>query len=314
MKTSYYSHGKLLLTGEYLVLDGVQSLALPTQKGQWLRIAETEDIGIHWKSLDEKDRCWFETHLLVQTEKKGSRHVISQNWMENPAHYEIENTLVKILNVALTLNPKFLSEKSKYRVETKLEFPINWGLGSSSTLINNIAQWANINAYELLEKSFGGSGYDIACAQQDTAILYQRNGIKPKITSVNFDPPFSDQLFFVHLNQKQDSKESIKHYQSLSLKNFEKSEASIKSITHGMLSCYSLNEFRKLIDHHEEIISGIIKTRTVKSRLFSDYPGSIKSLGGWGGDFVLATGTDQEKNYFYENGFDTIIPYHAMIL
>ena len=34
MKKSFFSHGKLLLTGEYLVLDGSKALAIPTQKGQ----------------------------------------------------------------------------------------------------------------------------------------------------------------------------------------------------------------------------------------------------------------------------------------
>jgi len=31
---SFYSNGKLLITGEYLVLDGAKALALPTKYGQ----------------------------------------------------------------------------------------------------------------------------------------------------------------------------------------------------------------------------------------------------------------------------------------
>ena len=38
MKTTYYSNGKLLITGEYLVLDGAEALALPTKFGQNLII------------------------------------------------------------------------------------------------------------------------------------------------------------------------------------------------------------------------------------------------------------------------------------
>jgi len=69
MKKSFYSHGKLLLTGEYLVLDGAQALAIPTQKGQWLFIEETNAEGIHWQSFDENGNCWFETNFLI-TEKE----------------------------------------------------------------------------------------------------------------------------------------------------------------------------------------------------------------------------------------------------
>ncbi|MEM0993828.1 MAG: GHMP kinase, partial [Bacteroidota bacterium] len=36
--TSYYAHGKLLLTGEYAVLDGAVALAVPSKLGQRLDI------------------------------------------------------------------------------------------------------------------------------------------------------------------------------------------------------------------------------------------------------------------------------------
>ena len=60
MIKQYYSNGKLLITGEYLVLDGAQSLAVPTLYGQSLSVKETQDRLLTWKSLDEKGRPWFE--------------------------------------------------------------------------------------------------------------------------------------------------------------------------------------------------------------------------------------------------------------
>jgi len=307
MKKSFYSHGKLLLTSEYLVLDGVQALAMPTQKGQWLFIEEIETEIIEWKSLDEKGNCWFEANFILE------QHIIKpirEAHQENP----ITTTLATILNTAIELNPNFLSSAKGYRVESRLEFHRKWGLGSSSTLINNIAQWAKVNAFVLLDKSFGGSGYDIACAQHETPIVYTRTEGKPNVQEVDFDPPFKDELFFVYLNQKQDSKDSIKRYQSLSLKNFDKAAKHINEITTEVLNCNSITDFESLIDQHEEIISGIIKTDTVKSRLFPDYHRSIKSLGGWGGDFVLATGTLSQMKYFKEKGYETIISYAEMVL
>lgn len=307
MKKSFYSHGKLLLTAEYLVLDGVNALAIPTKKGQWLFIEESDKPTLHWKSFDENGNLWFETNLIVE---ENTIELAKKNEEEN----KIIQILIKILTTARELNPNFLSSGKGFTIENRLEFNRKWGLGSSSTLINNIAQWAKIDAFSLLEKSFGGSGYDIACAQHDSPIVYSRNEGKPKVIEVDFNPEFKDHLFFVYLNQKQDSKASIKYYQSLPLKDFDKAEATANEITSKILNCTVLDEFELLINTHEEIISKIIKTPTVKSTLFPDYTGSIKSLGGWGGDFILVTGTLSEVEYFKAKGYSTIIPYGEMVL
>ncbi|MDH7445495.1 GYDIA family GHMP kinase [Aquimarina sp. 2201CG14-23] len=307
LKKTFYSHGKLLITGEYLVLDGISALAVPTKKGQWLTIEENNSDQISWKSFDHKEECWFEANLILENDTiRQTKNVIEEN--------EITNTLIKILIAAKELNPNFLSKNKGYTIETKLEFDREWGLGSSSTLINNIAQWAEVNAFTLLENSFGGSGYDIACAQYDTPIIYKLNNNVPVIKKTEFNPIFKDQLFFVYLNQKQSSKESIKHYQSLSLKDFDHAEAVVNEITDSILYSKDIREFETLINSHEEIISSIIKTPTVKSTLFPDYTRSIKSLGGWGGDFILVTGSQSDMMYFRNKGYDTIIPYTEMIL
>ena len=309
MKESFYSHGKLLLTGEYLVLDGAKGLALPTKSGQWFTVENHEDNSILWTSFDEKNEVWFKEEFYI---KEDSIQVKS-NDQRSEEHQKLSDTLIDILNCARELNPKFLSGNKGVWVKTKLEFNRNWGLGSSSTLINNIAQWAVIDGFKLLDSCFGGSGYDIACAQHSTPLIYKRGG-KPAVKEVVFNPPFSDKLFFVHLNEKQDSKDSIKHYQSLPLKDYDVAESAINEITEKILVCHNLEDFNSLIDKHEAIISEIIKTPTVKSKLFNDYPGSIKSLGGWGGDFILVTGNTSDMTYFKEKGYDTIVPFKEMIL
>ncbi|KAA1246542.1 GYDIA family GHMP kinase [Aquimarina sp. RZ0] len=305
-KKTFYSHGKLLITGEYLVLDGVTALAIPTRKGQYLTVEENNSNMISWRSLDAHGNCWFQSNFEINDKEF---HPLSENNTQTSP--EVTKTLLKIFSSARALNSKFLSHQG-YTIETRLEFDQQWGLGSSSTLINNIAQWAEVNPFTLLEKSFGGSGYDIACAQHETPIRYTRNGNTPIINKALFNPPFKNDIFFIYLNQKQNSKESIKHYQSLSLKDFDKAEKSINAITEKIIVSQELNEFEKLIDSHEQIISDIIKTPTVKSRLFEDYTNSIKSLGGWGGDFILATGTFTDMNYFRNKGYTTIIPYSEM--
>ena len=65
---------------------------------------------------------------------------------------------------------------------------------------------------------------------------------------------------------------------------------------------------------HENVISDALKTPTIKIQLFSDYPRAIKSLGAWGGDFILATGDESSMAYFQQKGYSAIIPYSEMML
>jgi mevalonate kinase len=299
----FYSNGKLLLTGEYLILDGAIGLALPTVYGQDLNVNNSDTSFLTWKSFDENDKIWFSTKFRL-----SDLSIVSSNHED-----QLSLTLQKILKEAQKLNPEFLAENYGFQVETKLTFNRNWGLGSSSTLINNIAQWAKINAFELLHKSFGGSGYDIACAQNSYPIVYQFIKKTPKIEVVDFDPIFKDQLYFVYLNKKQNSREGIDKYKRIKADNSNLIKE-ISQITNNMLKCNSLFEFEKLVFEHETIIGSIIKEKPIQQELFSDYLGQIKSLGTWGGDFFLATGNHNTLTYFRNKGFDTVIPYKNMIL
>lgn len=299
----FYSNGKLLISGEYLVLDGAVSLALPTKYGQSLEVEETDSGLMHWKSYNVQNELWFEAKLNLETLK-----VLSWN------NQKVAVTLEKILSTAKSLNPTFLLGVKGLEIKTSLTFPNEWGLGTSSTLINNIAQWANINAFALLEKSFGGSGYDIACAQNNFPITYKRNGVRPEVSKVDFKPSFKENIFFVYLNQKQDSKEGIKMYRSLDIDKTGLFESTNK-ITQKMINATNLDEFEALVYTHENIISDLLKIETAKQKLFADYKGAVKSLGAWGGDFVLVTGTESYvKSYFTDKGYNTILSYAAMIL
>lgn len=308
MVESFYSNGKLLLTGEYAVLDGALSLAVPTKYGQALSVKEIKVPQLQWKSRDEKGKVWFEGRLDLTED--GFNDNARQ---KSPETREIRETLIKILGEARKLNSGFLGDGSGYTVETHLTFPRDWGLGSSSTLINNVAQWAEVDAYELQWNAFSGSGYDIACAQIDHPILYRLNNGKPNTTQVDFNPPFKDKLYFVHLNKKQNSRDGIAAYRK---KDFVKDRLVqlISEITRKTVSCKSLSEFESLMTEHETLLSKILQMPPVKESLFPSFKGAIKSLGAWGGDFVLATGDKTTPSYFKESGFGTVVPYSEIIL
>ena len=59
----FYSNGKLLLTAEYLVLDGAKALALPTKFGQDMVVEKINYINLIWKSFDENRNIWFEAEF-----------------------------------------------------------------------------------------------------------------------------------------------------------------------------------------------------------------------------------------------------------
>jgi mevalonate kinase len=300
---TFYSNGKLLLTAEYVVLDGAKALAVPTRFGQNLKVKKGKNQQINWKSFDADKSIWFQDTI---TFSDIQNKIISEN------NNSVKNTLIEILHQAFVQNPFFLDEEG-YEIETHLTFPRIWGLGTSSTLINNIAQWLQIDAFELLQKSFGGSGYDVACAQTNSPIIYQLVNEIPHFKTVHFNPQFKENIHFVYLNQKQNSKSAISNYVTQRHKT-TKIISKINTITYQTIDCKEGKEFAKLMEQHEIIMSDVLETKTVKENLFPDFKGVIKSLGAWGGDFVMVISKENPKKYFIEKGYLTVLTYDEMVL
>ncbi len=310
MTNNYKSHGKLLLTGEYFVLDGAKALAFPTKYAQDLVFEPINEPQLIWQSFSENGECWLEAifdlpklrlaNATLEANEDGGKDTIAEN-------------LKEILLETRKLNPAFLNSEKGFLVKTKLNFPRNWGLGTSSTLINNIANWAKVNPYKLLENTFGGSGYDIACAQHNSPILFTKHNKEIVVEEVIFNPTFIDQLYFVYLNKKQNSREGIEHYKKLK-GNLTSEIKQISDLANDFLKCEKLTDFERLMKEHEQIVSKTIQLEPIQAKLFPDYFGQTKSLGAWGGDFILATGNEDTQNYFNQKGFSTVIPFNEMVL
>ena len=297
-KLTYYSAGKLLITSEYAVIDGACALALPTKLGQRMTVVDAEKSRLHWVAKDMDGKIWFENDFDTID--------------FNPIHQKdnVSKRLQQILINVREQNQDFLAESRGAVVETQLDFSRNWGLGSSSTLINNIAQWANVNPFDLQQKVFGGSGYDIACAQKSNPITYQLINQNPMITDVNFHPPFHQHLFFVYMNKKQNSRASIRHhYKGVTYQLID----ALNTLTKRFIDAKTVSDFQMLMLAHESIVSKLIGIEPVQEAEFSDYEGVIKSLGAWGGDFVLACGPTKSKVYFAAKGFTVCFPYAELI-
>lgn len=302
----YQAHGKLLLTGEYLVLKGALALALPLKLGQSLQIslADTDTHRLHWVA-QQPDKAWFSVVFDTDT--------LQPVTTDDPAKAE---KLASILKAVRKLKPTAFYG-GDLRIRTHLDFDPNWGLGSSSTLIANLAQWANVNPYELLKLTFGGSGYDIACATAEQPVYYQLIDNKPQVQTVDFQPSFADHLFFVYQGQKQSSSKEVKAFlEHTNPVDLQKDIESISEISRVVPKCQNLDEFGMLMQCHERIIARCIGQTPVQKR-FPDFEGTLKSLGAWGGDFVLAVtewSESQVKAYFKKKGLEVIFGYKDIVL
>ena len=311
MVQKYYSHGKFLLTGEYLVLKGALALALPLKLGQTLTVETVCTPSLQWNAY-KPNGPWFSVTM-------------------NPENLEIINSddqpkaekLSEILKAVKQLNPAAFKDSLCF--ETRLDFDPNWGLGSSSTLIANLARWANVNPYELLKLTFGGSGYDIACATAEGPIYYQVKAEAPEpvegptlmVEPIDYNPPFAEHLFFIYQGQKQSSSKEIKAFlEKTNPIDLQKDIEAVSEFSRAVPKCQSLEEFAMLMQCHERIISRCIGQEPVQKR-FPDFEGVLKSLGAWGGDFILAAtewDKSQVKEYFKGKGLEVVFGYKEIVL
>lgn len=297
-----FSPGKLLLTSEYVVLDGALALAIPTKYGQDFTFDEVDDGNstIIWEAFHQ-DKLWLKAKIDYK-----SWNILETNLPKSALF------IAKVLKTIQEISTIKFQKKSSYHLRTNLQFPANFGLGSSSTLMNNLGNWAKIDPFVLNNLTLGGSGYDVAVAQQSSPILFQKiNDAERFVEKVNFQPNFSEDLIFVHLNQKQDSREGISLYKSKA-----KSETLINEfseITRKVLTVKTLEEFSGLMVLHEELLSSFLDLSTAKEQHFPDCPVFVKSLGAWGGDFILTSRFLDYKNYFKSKGFATVFSWGDLI-
>ncbi len=311
----FFSPGKLMLTGEYVVFDGVKSLALPTGKyGQQLVVQSVENQDYHtWKSF-ERGKEWFSMDFSLNLEKI----LQTTNW--GKAVF-----LLKILQFIKDFKPYLFDFPTSFTTESN--FDRNWGWGSSSSLLVLLYKWSGINPFVLNREFFGGSGYDIAVGIENAPIVYQLSSdFKPLVDSIpyceektgpkwekieNLNYPFSGQLKLVYLNEKQISSEEVKKYKVGLLDEKQKGELNL--ITEKLLQIREKEEFEQALQRHELILSNLLRSPTIKEILFPDFDGLIKSLGAWGGDFVLASGKNT-VNYFKEKGYHIIFDFDKVLI
>jgi mevalonate kinase len=313
----FYSRGKFLITGEYAILHGAGGLALPVSRGQDLK----------WKDPGESQSLDWTTR--VKGRKVFSAAFRGENYFpvvsgDRKMAVFLRKVLVRAAKMSVN-GPVF------GKVISNLDFDMEWGLGSSSSLISNIAYLFDVNPFALHFAVSRGSGYDIACARSDSPILYRLDyqsenypGIPfsgkkdfrvPVYREVEFRPPFRGNLYFAWTGKKQDSAGSVERFLSSNRPGAADLE-DISQITADIVKTDSIGDFNRLLAEHDRILSRLLDQEPISDAMFRDFPGYVKSLGAWGGDFIMISwegGYTELQHRLKNKGIEVVFPYDRLI-
>ncbi|MDX5325228.1 MAG: GHMP kinase [Bacteroidota bacterium] len=298
--TTYHASGKLLITGEYVVLRGAKALSLPTRPGQSLSVDEGKQ-GLEWTAKTPDGSIWFHVIYsadgdILQTDSKESA-----------------GTLRKILYEAFMIGGIF--PFGGFSVTTQLEFDPSWGLGSSSTLIVLIAKWMKVDPMRLFFRTLEGSGYDVACGWEKKPILYRLSkDDRPEWETIHWQPLNPSDWHFVYLGEKKKSAVEVLSFREIVVSDEELHHFS--SLTEDLIHAKTAQQYPDILNEHEDRLSRILQRKRVKEERFPDFEGCIKSLGAWGGDFILALHQDPLyiRNYFHSKNLSIIQSFREIIL
>ncbi|SDB89321.1 GYDIA family GHMP kinase [Williamwhitmania taraxaci] len=301
---NFKAHGKLLLSGEYLVLSGAEALAIPLKFGQELSVSEGPINQITWISKSPTG-IWFSA-----TFKENSQIIEASS--EKSAQF-VSGIILAINSLRSNFFQQFIGKT----ITITADFNMSWGLGSSSSLIGLLAQLAAVDPLTLHRMVSNGSGYDAVAAVSSGAFLYNlRNGVAT-ITPTTLSPVFSHGVYFAYLGKKEDSQAGVSR--------FLRSEKvwpsgmidEISTISYSMAHAESIPHLCQLMERHEEIISEVLGIKPLKQLRFNDFEGSVKSLGAWGGDFAMfcsSLPTNQVYSYIAAKGLTPIFRFNDITL
>jgi mevalonate kinase len=304
--STYFSNGNLLITGEYFVLTGATAFAVPLKYGQEMRIETGGNYQgrINWR-VYELSRPWLSVDL-----DSGKLNINGSSSTDKALR------LQKVLRAIKRQKPGLFGKERSYNIRCNVGFNLEWGWGSSSSLICNLASWAGIDPFQLNKLVSSGSGYDIAASASDSPVYFSINYGRHTITKGKFNPPFKKSVYFIYTGRKQNTQESIKR----NLESVKKSSFSISSmiswLTEKITTENDVNEFMRYMAEHEKILSKTLGMPGIREKYFRDFEGEVKSLGAWGGDFIMAVypgGEERLRNYFNIRGLNTIFRFEDIV-
>ena len=279
-----------MLTAEYLVMAGADALVMPINKEQELWLEESSNSLLKWESYFNQD-LWFEAVFHPDDFRVMSSTDIKK------ANY-VSGLLKSALK--LTKNRPRLHHSV---IKTDLQFNPDWGMGSSSTLIVNLSHLFDINAFDLHKSVSNGSGFDIAAGMSGFPFRYRLKRNKREISPIILPDLFYEHAYFVYLGKKVSSDQAIESFNP-SDPTWKMPVKYINEITAQFSEVDSFEELSRITAEHEMFMSEVLGMASPVKR-FADYPYGMKSLGAWGGDFIMVMHPRNKKEvekYFHHKG------------
>lgn len=301
MNNEIFSNAKIILMGEYAVMHGADAICLPLKTGQKLRVEDFDEGVIGWK--------WtYGNEVLADLQIDAAS---LQPLRVNKGNSQWVSDLVRIIRLQ---NPGFVRNGGHSFIFENL-FPPQWGLGSSSATISSISRWAHVNAFMVNQKLMGGSGADIASTTASRWFLYRKKLPTPPVWDIPFNYLFPDNTWFVYSGKKEPTAQHLNTLDPIDENQHSVSWMQVNHFIYRFLAASTLPEVFKLVYEHELLIADRIRKEPIGNQ-FADFPGKIKSLGAWGGDFFLALSQQPEawvKDYFYQKGYSTIFKWNEFL-
>ncbi len=271
--TEFRANGKLLLAGEYLVLAGATALALPVRFGQHMTVREIPGDRLEWTSADPGGTWFSASFALPSLNLAGDS--------DGPVALRLQ----EILRTLRRLDPGFLSANRGVQVNMVADYPVGWGLGSSSTLIYLVASSAGVAPFDLFRLVSDGSGYDIACAGSRDMLFFSVADTRPVITPATPGKALREYAWFAWLGKKQESAKEVAGF--LAHRRWsDKDVAAVSDLAGKICHAETARDLMLYVAEHERIVGGILG-REILGKEFPSFPGQVKSLGAWGGDFAM---------------------------
>lgn len=297
---TYFAPGKILLAGEYTVLLGMEALAVPVKQGQWLEFfafstPSNQPRILYFKAIDSEGGCWIENKFDLD----------SQTW-ENPISDELES-----FNKVITMVPwDFWEAQTSYRLETRLEFGRETGLGSSSTFIALMSECFRLDPQKLQEEIFKGSGYDVAVACLGKPLTFWRNEQGAHFRSWDLQPRLTEDWRVVFLGEKVDSRKSasaiIDGLETMLSEPFYKQQ--FERVLHIIRDADNTQSIEAALEMYQLLLAQLLEMNTPYKQ-FNLTPvkqGLCKWLGAWGGDMLLVNNTLFEKELNFFSDFESV--------
>ena len=297
---TYFAPGKILLAGEYTVLLGLEALAVPVKQGQWLEFfafstPENQPRILYFKAIDSEGLTWIENRYDLE----------EQVWLE-PTTPELE----PFSKVLTKVPDEFWEENRSYRLETRLEFGRETGLGSSSTFIALMAECFRLDPQKLQEEIFKGSGYDVAIACLGKPITFWRNEQGAHYRSWNIQPKLTEDWRVVFLGEKVDSRKSasaiLETLANMLSEPFYKQQ--FERVLNIVRDADNTQSIEAALEMYQLLLAQLLDMNTPykEFNLTPVKQGLCKWLGAWGGDMILVNNTLFEKELDFFSDFESV--------